>query len=591
MQQMEMSIEEVDALTGTVLGWPKSATFRTIDMIGLDVLGHVVANMAATAGDERNDLQLPEFFHQMLERKWLGDKTGAGFYKKIKKGEASELLALDWKTLEYRPLQKAKFPALEMAKQVEDTRQRVCMLMGSSGGNGSKPERAGQFLWSALSELWTYSGNRIGEISDSIVEIDQAMRLGFNWELGPFELWDAAGVEPTVARMKKEGRPLSPSAEKLLASGQRSWYQETVRPGWSFFDVRSGGYEHLPLPPGTGSVKLAKKSNGVVKENPGASLVDLGDGVGCLEFHTKMNVIGGDIMSLVTQSLQNGIGDSFDAFVVSNDAPHFCAGANLMMLLMAIQEEEWDEIDLMIRNFQRMSQAIKFSAKPVVVAPFGMTLGGGCEVALHGAARQPHAELYMGLVEAGAGLLPAGGGIKEMLLRALDGAEAVNPGGRGQSVECVEAVKKVFETVGLAKVSTSAEDARYYSFLSPGDQVTMNRERLLADAKARALELARVGYRPPRMRDDIPAPGENMLALLKLGLHIMREGAYISEHDHKIGLKIAEVLCGGSVTSGMPVSEQHILDLEREAFLSLCGEPKTRERIAHLLKTGKPLRN
>jgi 3-hydroxyacyl-CoA dehydrogenase len=594
MQQMEMSIEEVDALTGSAVGWPKSATFRTIDMIGLDVLGHVVTNMAASTRDERSDLGLPDFYRQMLERKLLGDKTGAGFYKKIKRSEGDEILGLDWKTLEYRPRQKAKFPALEMAKQVEDTRQRLRMLLAlGEHSNGSKLDRAGQFLWSAMSELWTYSANRIGEISDSIVEIDQAMRLGFNWELGPFELWDAAGVEPTVARMKKQGLPVSPNVEKLLASGQRSWYQEQARAASAsaYFDLRSGGYHDVPLRPGAGSVRLAKKFNGVIKQNPGASLVDLGDGVGCLEFHTKMNVIGGDIMTLVTQAMSNGIGGGFEAFVITNDAPHFCAGANLMMLLMAIQEEEWDEIDLMIRSFQRMSQAVKFSSKPVVVAPFGMTLGGGCEIALHGAARQPHAELYMGLVEAGAGLLPAGGGVKEMLLRALDSAEAINPGGRGQSVEAVEALKKVFETVGMAKVSTSAEEARHYGFLAPGDQVTMNRERLLADAKARALELARVGYRPPRPRDDIPAPGENMLALLKLGVHIMRQGGYISDHDQKIGIKIAEVLCGGNVTSGTPVSEQHILDLEREAFKSLCGEPKTRERIAHLLKTGKPLRN
>ncbi len=592
MQEMDMSIEEVDALTGTAVGWPKSATFRTIDMIGLDVLGHVMSNLAAAIRDERSDLSLPGFFHQMLERKWLGDKTGGGFYKKIKGPAGDELLGLDWKTLEYRPRQKAKFPALEMAKQVEDTRQRVCMLVGS-GTSGNKADRAGQFLWSALSELWTYSANRIGEISDSIVEIDQAMRLGFNWELGPFELWDAAGVESAMARMKKEGRPVSANAEKLLASGQRSWYQEQKHGGSfsAYFDLKSGGYNDVPLRPGAGSVRLAKKASGVVKQNPGASLIDLGDGVGCLEFHSKMNVIGGDIMTLVTQALKNGIGDPFEAFVITNDAPHFCAGANLMMLLMAIQEEEWDEIDLMIRGFQRMSQAIKFSPKPVVVAPFGMTLGGGCEVALHGAARQPHVELYMGLVEAGAGLLPAGGGLKEMLLRALDSAEAINPGGRGQSVEFVEALKRAFETVGMAKVSTSADEARQFGFLAQGDQVTMNRERVLADAKARALEMARTGYRPPRMRDDIPAPGENMLALLKLGVHILRQGAYISEHDQKIGIKIAEVLCGGNVTSGAPVSEQHILDLEREAFKSLCGESKTRERIAHLLKTGKPLRN
>jgi 3-hydroxyacyl-CoA dehydrogenase len=603
MQQIDMSIEEVDALTGTAVGWPKSATFRTIDMVGLDVLGHVVHNLlngaagpsasgASPCGacDERSELRLPEFFNQMLERRWLGDKTGGGFYKKVKSTEGEQILGIDWKTIEYRPRQKAKFPVLEMASQIEDAGQRLPMLLGS---NGSKPDRAGQFLWSALSDLWTYAANRIGEISDSIVEIDRAMRLGFNWEMGPFELWDAAGVEATVARMRKSGQAIAPNVERLLASGRRFWYVDEPRAASAsaYFDLRTGGYESVPVPRGTGSVQVAKKVNGVVKKNPGASLVDLGDGIGCLEFHSKMNVIGGDIITLVTETLKNGTGEKFDGFVITNDAPHFCAGANLMLLLLAIQEEEWDDIDLMVRSFQHMAQSIKFSPKPVVVAPFGMTLGGGCEIALHGAARQPHAELYMGLVEAGVGLLPAGGGLKEMLLRAMDRAEAVNPGGRGQSVEVVEALKRVFEAVGMAKVSTSAEEARGYGFLSPGDQVTMNRERVVADAKARALDLIRAGYCPPRVRNDISAPGESVLALLKLGVHILRQGAYISDHDQKIGIKIAEVLCGGNVTPNMQISEQHMLDLEREAFKSLCGEPKTRERIAHMLKTGKPLRN
>jgi 3-hydroxyacyl-CoA dehydrogenase len=305
-----------------------------------------------------------------------------------------------------------------------------------------------------------------------------------------------------------------------------------------------------------------------------------------------MNVIGADIVSLLTQTLKpGGSGDAFDAFVVSSDAPHFCAGANIMLLLMAIQEEEWDEIDLMIRGFQQMTQALKFSPKPVVVAPFGMALGGGCEIALHGAARQPHAELYMGLVEGGVGLLPAGGGLKEMLLRAVDRAEAANPGARSESVELTDAIKSTFETIGMAKVSTSAEEARGYGFLDEGDRVTMNRERVLSDAKARALELARAGYRPAPVRNDIPAPGESILALLKLGIHLMRQGEFISDHDQKVGIKIAEVLCGGNVTPGTPVSEQYLLDLEREGFKSLCGERKTQERIQYTLKTGRPLRN
>jgi len=337
---------------------------------------------------------------------------------------------------------------------------------------------------------------------------------------------------------------------------------------------------------------VAKKSKGVVKKNPGASLIDLGDGVACIEFHSKMNSLGGDIVQLVTQSLKpGGPGDAFDAFVITNDAPHFSVGANIMMLLMAVQDEEWDEIEMMIRAFQGMTQAVKFSPKPVVVAPFGMALGGGCEISLHAAARHPHAELYMGLVEVGVGLLPGGGGCKEMTLRAVDAAAAIRPDGRGESVELMEGMKRAFETVATAKVSTSANEARHLGFLSDGDQVSMNRERVLADAKAHALELARSGYRPPTPRTDVSAPGENILATLKLGVHLMRQAEYITEYEVKVGNKVAEVLCGGAVSPGTPVSEQYLLDLEREAFKSLCGERKTQERIAHTLKTGKPLRN
>jgi 3-hydroxyacyl-CoA dehydrogenase len=591
MQEMDFSIEEVDALTGTAVGWPKSATFRTIDMVGLDILGHVVANMTHNVRDERSDLALPDFFRHMLERKMLGDKTKAGFYKKIKQDGEEQRLGLDWKTLEYRPRQKAKFPSLEMAKQVEETPQRLRMLLGLDG-SGAKLDRAGQFLWSALTELWTYAANRVGEISDSIVEIDRAMRLGFNWELGPFELWDAAGVEATVKRMQKEGKPVSQNVEAMLGSGKKSWYTDTATAsGRAFFDLCTAEYKPVQVPAGVWSVEVAKKSNGVVKKNSGASLIDLGDGVGCIEFHTKMNAIGPDIVQMVGQALKpGGPGDNFDAFVITNDGEHFSAGANIMLLLMAIQEEEWDEIDQMIRAFQNMTQAIKFSPKPVVAAPFNMTLGGGCEVSLHAPARQPHAELYMGLVEVGVGLLPAGGGCKEMTLRAVDQATSIRPDGRGESVEMVEAMKRAFETIAMAKVSTSAAEARGYAFLAGSDEITMNRERVLADAKQRALELAR-GYAAPVPRKDIPAPGESILATLKLGVHLLRQGEFITEYEVKIGNKVAEVLCGGAVSPGMPVSEQYLLDLEREAFKSLCGEKKTQERIQHTLKTGKPLRN
>ena len=596
MQDMDLSIEDVDALTGTALGWPKSATFRTIDLVGLDILSHVVSNMSSHVRDERSELGLPDFFKQMLQRKWLGDKTKGGFYKKAKAkdGKEDERLGLDWKTLDYRPRQKAKFPALEMAKNVEETGARVRMLLGMNGGGPQKGDKAGQFLWTALSELWTYCANRVPEISDSVVEIDRAMKLGFNWEMGPFELWDEAGVEGTVTRMKKESKPVAANAEKLLASGKRSWYSDAsnTASGRTYFDLGSSDYKPVQVPPGVWWVEVAKKSRGEVKKNSGASLVDLGDGVGCIEFHSKMNSLGADIIQLVTQSLKpGGPGDNFDAFVITNDAQNFSVGANLMLLLMAVQEEEWDDVDLVIRQFQNMTQAIKFSQKPVVVAPFGLTLGGGTEMSLHAAARQPHAELYTGLVEVGVGLLPGGGGCKEMLLRAVDSAAAIRKDGRGESVELMEAMKKTFETIATAKVATSAYEARGLGFLSDADRITMNRERVLSDAKARALELAQTGYQPPAPRTDIPAPGESILAALKMGVHLMRQGEFISDHEVKIGAKVAEVLCAGNLTPGTPVSEQYILDLEREAFKSLCGERKTQERIQYTLKTGKTLRN
>jgi 3-hydroxyacyl-CoA dehydrogenase len=600
MQEMDLTIEEVDALTGPAVGWPRSATFRTIDLVGLDILGHVVSNMTANVHDERNELRLPDFFGKMLDRKMLGDKTKGGFYKKAKGGEGQEdeRLSLDWKTLEYRPRQKPKFPALDMAKNIDDTGARLRTLLGLDGGAAQKNDKAGAFLWAALSDLWTYSANRVPEISDSIVEIDRAMRLGFNWELGPFELWDAAGVEATVARMKKEGKPVAANVEKLLAAGQKSWYADDPKTasGRKYWQLATGNWQLIEVPPGVWSTTVAKKSNGVVKKNSGASLIDLGDGVGCIEFHSKMNSLGSDIVGLISQTLKpSGPGDNFDAFVITNDATNFSVGANLMLLLMSVQEDEWDDVDLAIRQFQAMTQAIKFSPKPVVVAPFGLCLGGGTEISLHAAARQPHAELYAGLVEVGVGLLPGGGGCKEMLLRAVDSAAASRGKVSGEtlagSVEMMEALRKAFETIATAKVATSAHEARGLGFVTDADRITMNRERVLSDAKASALELARAGYEPPVLRTDIPAPGESLLAALKMGVHLMRQGDYITDYEVKLGGKIAEVLCGGNVTPGTPVSEQYILDLEREGFKSLCGEKKTQERIQFTLKTGKTLRN
>ena len=588
MQEMDLSVEEVDALTGTAVGWPKSGTFRLGDLVGLDILGHVVRNASTNIKDERSELTLPPFFLEMLNRKWLGDKTKGGFYKKQKGPDGEKRFTLDWKTLEYREQSRPKFPALEMAKQIEDLPERLRTLIAPS------KDKANLFLWNTLSDLWTYSANRVPEIADSIVEIDKAMKTGFNWEMGPFELWDAAGVAQSVERMKKENRPIAANVEKLLASGKTTWYADDPQAasGRKYFDIASAEYKPEAVPAGVWSVTVAKKANGVVKKNAGASLIDLGDGVGCIEFHSKMNSLGGDIVSFITSTLKpGGAGDPFDAFVITNDAANFSVGANLMMLLMGIQEQEWDEVDMAIRQFQNMTQAIKFSLKPVVVAPFGMCLGGGTEITLHGHSRRPHAELYAGLVEVGVGLLPGGGGCKEMTLRAIHKATHIRPQGRGESVELMEAMKQAFEIVAMAKVSTSALEAKGYGFISPGELITMNRERVLTDAKTRALELFHEGFRPLTMRTDIPAPGESILATLKMGVHIMRQGEFISDHEVKIAGKVAEVLCGGAVNPGTLVSEQYLLDLEREAFISLCGEKKTQERIQYTLKTGKPLRN
>jgi 3-hydroxyacyl-CoA dehydrogenase len=572
MQAMDLSIEQVDALTGSALGWPKTGTFRLSDLVGIDVLAHVAENFLACVKDERSDIALPDFLSEMLKRGWLGDKAGQGFYKKQADGSR---LALDWKTLEYRPSQRAKFPLLEMAKNVDSPAERIRMALSGD----PKKDVAAAFYWQVLPDLWSYSAHRIPEISDDIVSIDAAMKAGFNWDLGPFEMWDAAGVPETAHKMKAA----APAVEKLLASGHTSWYRDD-----RFFDIGTATYQPIPVIEKLSSIQALKRSRGVVKKNAGASLVDLGDGIACIELHSKMNAIGGDIVSLVTQTLrpESDALKNFDGFVISSDAANFSVGANLMQLLLAIQEQEWDEIDLAVRAFQGMTQAIKFCPRPVVAAPAGMCFGGGAEIALHAAARQPHAELYIGLVEVGVGLIPAGGGCKEMALRALEAAN-----GQVNSVEFMNALKNQFEAIAMAKVSSSAAEARTLGFLSPADSVTMNRDRVLADAKEKARELADGGYAPPVLRTDMPAPGESILAGLRMAVHTMREGEYISDHDAKIGNRLAHVLCGGRLVQGTPVSEQYWLDLEREAFLSLCGEARTQERIASTLKTGKPLRN
>jgi 3-hydroxyacyl-CoA dehydrogenase len=587
MQAQGLTIEEVDALTGKPMGWPKTGTFRLADMVGLDVLGSVVRNFAANTHDERSDVQLPPFLDPMLERKWFGDKTGQGFYKKQMGAEGDDRLVLDFATLDYRPGQKPRIPALDAAKPIENLSERVRALLA---GNPEK-DKAAAFYWQILPDIWLYAANRIGEISDSVADIDRAMRTGFNWEMGPFEIWDAAGVAETAAKMRTSGRDLPEAVDQLLNSGATSWYRNQ---GAEVFDARSASY--LPVEPTSAVITInrAKRSGGVVTENPGASLIDVGDGIACIEFHTKMNALGGDIVNFMRQNLRadSAAVRDFRGFVVTNDAANFSAGANLVQLLLAAQDEEWDEIEFYIRGFQEMTQAVKFCPRPVVVAPFGLALGGGCEVSLHGAKRQAHLELYMGLVEAGVGLIPAGGGCKEMTLRAVEIASAAAPAAsRSDSVELHHTMRTLFENVALAKVSTSAFEAQSLRLLRPTDGITMNRDRVLHDAKQQSIALAEAGYRAPLPITYVPAPGDSVLAALRLGIYMLREGEYASDHDVTVATHLATILCGGAITPGTPISEHYLLDLEREHFLSLCGERKTQERIAHTLKTGKPLRN
>jgi 3-hydroxyacyl-CoA dehydrogenase len=602
MQQQGLSIEEVDTLTGSALGWPKTGTFRLGDMVGVDVMANVAKNFSAQAeriGDERAEVALAPFIGEMVQRKWLGDKTKQGFYKKEgKDAEGRDLRhVLDWQTLDYKPSMRPKIPAIEMAKNMEHTPARLAQLLH---GDASK-DKAAAFYWPFLTELFTYTANRVPEIADNLVEIDQAMKAGYNWELGPFEMFDAAGVRTTTEKMRAAGAPISANVEKLLAYADKhgdanpTWYKgdASVPSGRLFFDPVNSAYQRVVTAEGVTSLAIIKKAKGVIKKNPGSSVIDLGDGVAAIELHSKMNALGDDIVNLITQTLKpsSEIVNNFEAFVITGDSANFSVGANLMQLLLGIQEEEWDEVEMAVRAFQNMTQAIKFCPRPVVVAPYGMCLGGGVEISLHAAARQPHAELYMGLVEAGVGLIPGGGGCKEMTIRSVEAGSSIRPDARGEGVEIFEALKKNFETIAMAKVSTSAAEARAMGFFRPSDAITLNRERLLTDAKTKARAIADAGYSAPTPRTDVSAPGESVLATLKLAVWTMREGQYISDHDVKIANWVAYALCGGKVTPGTPVTEQYLLDLEREAFLSLCGEKKTQERIAFTLKTGKPLRN
>ena len=524
----EFTIEEVDAITGPAIGRPRSATFRTLDLAGVDILGHVVRNLHERLDDEeaRRGFVLPAFVERMLEGGLIGEKAGQGFYKRVKGADGeSEILTLNPATLDYRPRSSARFPSLDAAQSITSIGERVRTLYQGK-------DRVGQFLRDTLGPTLVYTARVTPHIANSPEDVDRVMRWGFGWDIGPFELIQALGL-----------------------------------------GIPSGAPAIVPA---------AADRTRVLKRNPGASLVDMGDGVLRVDFHSKMNAIGADTI----QMLQAGVleaAKNFAALVVGNEATNFTAGANLMLVLLEAQEENWEDLDLMVRAFQQTTLGLRYASVPVVVAPAGLCLGGGCEIALHADRIQAAAEAYIGLVEAGVGLIPAGGGTKEMTMRAADATPA---GG-----DLLPAVQRAFESIGFAKVSTSAAQARQLGYLQSVDGITMNRDRLLDDAKARALQRVADGYQPPITRTAIRVGGEAVLASLKLGIHLAWRAGRISDHDALIGRKLATIMAGGVLPHPAVVSEQHLLDLEREAFLSLLGERKTLERIQHTLKTGKPLRN
>src|SRR5882757_7121795 len=591
MGSLGMTVEEVEACTGPAVGWPKSATFLTADLVGLDVLVHVVKNIYETApNDESREMyKIPALVEEMAKRGWLGDKTGQGFYKKVRGEGEKEILTLDVNTMEYRPRQKARFASLEMGKSIEDTKERLRAVVGPLI-EGQKGDKAQQFLWGALSEMCLYAARRVPEISENVADVDRALRWGFAWELGPFEIMDAIGVKAFAGQVQKEGRALPPVIEKVLASGRKEFY-ESEKGTTTVFDIGNSASKKIEEPRGVIILKSLKDAGREVERNSGASLIDLGDGVVFCEFHAKMNAIGADLIAMLHKGLKR-LETDFDAMVIANQAVNFSVGANLMLVLVGAQEQEWDELHMAVKQFQNINLAIKYAPKPVVAAPQGLALGGGCEVSLHAARIQAAAEAYIGLVEAGVGLIPGGGGTKEMMIRANEHAAG------GEDLDLFHALKPVFEAIAMAKVGTSAEECRDLGYLRREDGVSMNRDRLVADAKEAALALVRGGYKPlaaswqeGAQTTQIKVLGEQFLAGAKLAIHMMLRGGYASEYDAHVGRKLANILAGGPLTSPQMVSEQYVLDLEREAFVSLCGEKKTQERIAHTLKTGKPLRN
>ena len=579
MIAMGLTPTEVDQITGKAIGHASSATFRTSDLVGLDVTAHVTNNLypAIPDDEDREVFRLPELIQSLLDKKILGDKTNGGFFKKSKDAEGKRaILELDLNTFEYKPQEKTKFPSIDAAKAIENTGERVKKLFWGD-------DKVGEFLRKTSGRVSRYAANRIPEIADTIVEIDNAIKWGFGWEIGVFEAWDAVGVRESVEEMKKNGEAVPENVEKMLASGAETFYKSEDGKKY-YYDLVGGGYKEIPDRAGVIVLKSVKDRTDVIKKNNAASLIDIGDGVACLEFHSKMNSLGGDTIQMLKYAVDEAE-KNYAGLVIGNQGGNFSAGANIMMILLAAQEEEWDDIDLGVRQLQNAVMRLRYSSKPVVTAPYGLTLGGGCEITMHGNKVRAAGETYIGLVEVGVGLIPAGCGTKELTMRAMDKAKAT------PDADPLAFLKKTFETIAMAKVATSAQEARSFGILRDSDAISLNGDRLIADAKADVLALASTGYVQPVERTDIFVMGEQAQAAIKLALHMMRQGGFISEHDQLIGQKLAKVMSGGDFNHLAYVSEQHLLDLEREAFLSLCGEKKTQERIAAMLKTGKPLRN
>lgn len=577
VEKLDLTVEEVDKFTGPALGRPKSATFRTSDVVGLDTMIKVAKGLYDNCPDDKAHelFKLPDYVKKMEENKWLGDKTKQGFYKKTKAADGkTEILALDLKTLEYKPQQKVKSATLEMTKPVENLRERMKIFAKGK-------DKAGELFRHSSFGLFEYVSDRIQEISDELYRIDDAMRAGFGWELGPFELWDAVGVKEAIEGMEQYGNKAAAWVHEMLDAGNDSFYkvEGSVK---KYYDIPTKSYKALP---GTDEFIILDniRENKTLWKNSGVSIIDLGDGILNVEFHTKMNTIGGDVISGINKAIDMAEKD-YRGLVIGNDGANFSAGANVGMIFMMAVEQEWDELNMAIRMFQNTSMRIRYSSIPVVVAPHNLTLGGGCEFSLHADHVQLSAETYMGLVEFGVGVIPGGGGTKEFALRASDEYKD------DQIVQ--NALKDRFLTIGMAKVSTSGYEAYELGYLQKDKfSISMNRNRLLADAKAKAIELADAGYTKPVQRTDIKVLGKQGLGIVYAGANSMYAGHFISEHDKKISEKLGYVMCGGDLSYPTEVSEQYLLDLEREAFLSLAGERKSLERIQSIITKGKPLRN